>query len=224
MVGGISRIGSYYSYYNPYAGRLGRPNAAAAVGSANKNVPAAETAASPPSQGTGVGNKPGYPSVPAPTDGQAKEIPDLFIRKGADPAEYAVKMRMQYIDTGSPEASRAVRGRGGVRKTANDGKCQTCEQRKYKDGSNDMGVSFKTPTRVSPESAAAAVRGHEQQHVSREQAKAARENRRVVSQSVTLQTSVCPECGRVYISGGTTRTTTVSKPQPEETQKNTKTG
>ena len=42
----------------------------------------------------------------------------------------------------------------------------------------------------------------------REQAKAKREGREVVSQSVTLHTDICPECGKVYISGGTTRTTT----------------
>ena len=56
--------------------------------------------------------------------------------------------------------------------------------------------------------AAAVVRGHEQEHVVREQAKAEREDRKVVSQSVTLHNSICPECGRTYVSGGTTRTTT----------------
>ena len=42
----------------------------------------------------------------------------------------------------------------------------------------------------------------------REQAKAQREGREVVSQSVSLHTAICPECGKVYVSGGTTRTTT----------------
>ena len=50
----------------------------------------------------------------------------------------------------------------------------------------------------------------------REQAKAEREDRRVVQQSVTLHTDICPECGDVYISGGTTRTTTKANPQPEQ--------
>ena len=42
----------------------------------------------------------------------------------------------------------------------------------------------------------------------REQSQAKQENREVVSQSVTLYTDICPECGKVYVSGGTTRTTT----------------
>ena len=89
-----------------------------------------------------------------------------------------------------------------------EAECQTCENRKYQDGSDDPGVSFKTATNIAPEQVASAVRGHEQEHVTREQAKAKRENREVVSQSVTIHTSICPECGKVYVSGGTTRTTT----------------
>ena len=61
---------------------------------------------------------------------------------------------------------------------------------------------------VSPELAASAVRGHENEHVVREQAKAQREDRKVVSQSVTYHTDICPECGKVYMSGGETRTVT----------------
>ena len=102
-----------------------------------------------------------------------------------------------------------------------ESECQTCKNRKYQDGSDDPGVSFKTATRVAPEQAASAVRGHEQEHVVREQAKAQREDRKVVSQSVSIQTAICPECGDVYVSGGTTRTTTKANPveeprQPEE--------
>ena len=88
--------------------------------------------------------------------------------------------------------------------------CQTCARRKYQDGSDDPGVSFKTPTTISAGAAPAAVRGHEQQHVVREQAKAEREDRRVVSQSVSIHTDICPECGRVYVSGGTTKTVTAA--------------
>ena len=88
--------------------------------------------------------------------------------------------------------------------------CQTCARRKYQDGSNDPGVSFKTPTAISADAAPAAVRGHEQEHVVREQAKAEREGRRVVSQSVSIHTDICPECGRVYVSGGTTKTVTAA--------------
>ena len=85
--------------------------------------------------------------------------------------------------------------------------CQTCENRRYQDGSDDSGVSCQTPTKFSPETAAARVRGHEQEHVVRNQAKAEREGNEIVSQSVTLHTGICPECGKVYISGGTTETT-----------------
>ena len=52
------------------------------------------------------------------------------------------------------------------------------------------------------------MRGHELEHVAHEQAKAQREDRKVVSQTVALHTDICPECGRVYVSGGTTRTVT----------------
>ncbi len=101
-----------------------------------------------------------------------------------------------------------------------ESECQTCKNRKYQDGSDDPGVSFKTATNIAPEQAASAVRGHEQEHVVREQAKAQREDRKVVSQSVTIHTAICPECGDVYVSGGTTRTTTkanpVEAPQPAE--------
>lgn len=83
--------------------------------------------------------------------------------------------------------------------------CQTCKNRRYKDGSDEM-VSFKSPTHISPESAASAVRAHEQEHVSNAYAKAATKNGKVISASVTLHTAICPECGRTYISGGTTHT------------------
>ena len=99
-----------------------------------------------------------------------------------------------------------------------ESECQTCKNRKYQDGSDDPGVSFKTATNIAPEQAASAVRGHEQEHVVREQAKAQREDRRVVSQSVTIHTAICPECGDVYVSGGTTRTTTKANPAQETRQ------
>lgn len=88
--------------------------------------------------------------------------------------------------------------------------CQTCKNRTYQDGSNDPGVSFKAPGHIDPASSGAVVMGHEQEHVANEQAKASMEDRRVVSQSVRLFTAVCPECGRVYVSGGETRTVTAS--------------
>ena len=86
--------------------------------------------------------------------------------------------------------------------------CQTCKNRRYKDVSNDPSVSYQAPTRISPGQAATAVMSHEREHVSHEQARADREGRRVISQTVTLRTAACPECGRIYVSGGTTRTVT----------------
>ncbi len=84
--------------------------------------------------------------------------------------------------------------------------CETCKNRKYQDGSDEANVSFKAAAHVSPESAGTAVRAHEQQHVSNAYKKAATNNGEVVRASVTIHTSVCPECGRSYVSGGTTST------------------
>jgi len=95
--------------------------------------------------------------------------------------------------------------------------CQTCKNRKYQDVSSDGGVSFQSPTHISPGQAGGAVAAHEGEHVAREQAKAEQSGRKVVSQTVTLQSSICPECGRVYISGGVTRTITADK--SDNTQK-----
>lgn len=86
--------------------------------------------------------------------------------------------------------------------------CVTCESRVYQDQSDDPGVSFKTPTKVSPEASYAAVLSHELEHVSREQSKAEVSDREVISQSVTLHRAMCPECGKSYVAGGVTKTTT----------------
>lgn len=92
--------------------------------------------------------------------------------------------------------------------------CTTCASRTYQDGSNDPGVSFKAATHISPEQAASAVMGHEQEHVSNEQANAKREGREVVSQSVQIFSAICPECGKNYVSGGVTKTTTKGPSNP----------
>lgn len=84
--------------------------------------------------------------------------------------------------------------------------CETCKNRKYQDGS-DENVSFKTASHISPNAAGAAVRAHEGEHVSNAYEKAAQNNGKVVNASVSIHTSICPECGRTYVSGGTTNTT-----------------
>ena len=99
---------------------------------------------------------------------------------------------------------------------AQDGECRTCKNRKYQDASDDPGVSFKSAAKVGPEGAAAAVRGHEYEHVYRNQAKAAREGKEVVYQSVRIKTAICPECGESYVAGG--ETTTVTKTKPENVE------
>ena len=109
---------------------------------------------------------------------------------------------------GQEEAGEAALGAESAQDALKQGECETCEKRKYQDGSDDMGVSYQTPTNIKPEQAASAVRGHEMEHVYREQAKADREGRKVVSQNVTMHTEICPECGKSYVSGGTTRTVT----------------
>jgi hypothetical protein len=47
---------------------------------------------------------------------------------------------------------------------------------------------------------------------------AASEVREGLYQSVSIQTSCCPECGRTYVSGGETKTVTAEKPNnnPEQ--------
>ncbi len=83
--------------------------------------------------------------------------------------------------------------------------CETCKQRKYQDGSDEM-VSFKSAAHISPEASASRVRAHEQEHVSNAYKKAAQKDGKVLQASVSLQTAVCPECGRSYVSGGETTT------------------
>lgn len=145
-------------------------------------------------------------------------------REGADPVEMAVRGRIQYLS--QEELDAEVEKAKSAQEVMEESECQTCKERKYQDGSDDPGVSFKTPTNVAPEQAASAVRGHEQEHVVRERSKAQREGREVVSQSVTYHTAICPECGKVYVSGGTTRTSTRAaqeQPTPESTRGNRQT-
>lgn len=117
----------------------------------------------------------------------------------------------QYGNYGdNPDDSAVVRNPGeSTEKTAgrksSPAECETCASRKYKDGSDEM-VSFKSAAHISPEAAATKVRAHEQEHVSNAYKKAAANNGKVISASVSINTSICPECGRSYVSGGETRT------------------
>jgi hypothetical protein len=106
-----------------------------------------------------------------------------------------------------------ISGAGASAKTGKT-ECQTCKERRYVDGSDDPGVSFKNPQYVAPAASAAAVASHEREHVNREQVKAKDEGRRVISQTVQIKTAVCPECGRTYVAGGTTTTVTAKSTPP----------
>lgn len=57
------------------------------------------------------------------------------------------------------------------------------------------------------ESQAIPSSAHEGEHVANAYAKAEKNNGKVINASVSIHTAVCPECGRTYVSGGTTNTT-----------------
>ena len=220
MIGGVSNLSFYY---NPY--QSGGAYAAAKPAEQSRNaqktggVWTARKAASP--------ETPVQPVRPAPAispnEAGSARLGLPVIRQGADPVEMAVRMRIQYGEPTAEGLQKAAESQDGqpalgaesVQKALEEGECQTCKERKYQDGSDDPGVSFKTPTNVDPDMAASAVRGHEMEHVYREQAKAQREDREVVSQNVTYHSAICPECGRAYVSGGTTRTVTAAKSEPQ---------
>lgn len=220
---GLQAIGSGSgAYSSAYLNRVAGARSTAPVGAVQ---PAQTTAVSP------------VPAVAAVQRNTAQAVPEQEVpqlptqREGVDPVEWAVRSRIQYAGQDGQAASQAASALTGqatseaalppeeqaasetksAQEVMEEGECQTCKERKYQDGSDDPGVSYKTPTNIAPEAAASAVRGHEQEHVSREQSKAQRDGREVVSQSVTIHTAICPECGRVYVSGGTTRTTTATK-------------
>jgi len=90
-------------------------------------------------------------------------------------------------------------------KRVSPAECQTCKERKYQDGSDEM-VSFKSAQHISPTEAGNRVRAHEQEHVANAYEKAAKGGGKVLQASVSIHTAICPECGRVYVSGGETNT------------------
>lgn len=120
----------------------------------------------------------------------------------------------------------------GIENTRNDQKenplsvssneeCQTCKNRKYQDGSDEM-VSFKSASRIAPEAVASRVRAHEGEHVANAYDKAAQKGGKVIYAAVSIHTSVCPECGKTYVSGGTTSTAIKYPNENNPYQKNKK--
>ena len=219
MIGGVSNLSFYYNPYQSSGAYAAKPAEQSRNARKTDGVWMARKAASP--------ETPVQPVRPAPAispnEAGSARLGLPVIRQGADPVEMAVRMRIQYGEPTAEGLQKAAESQDGqpalgaesVQKALEEGECQTCKERKYQDGSDDPGVSFKTPTNVDPDMAASAVRGHEMEHVYREQAKAQREDREVVSQSVTYHTAICPECGKAYVSGGTTRTVTAAKSEPQ---------
>ncbi len=236
-----SAYGLYGSYYaNRTAQTLGANKAAQAAEKAQRGMVSTAQKVHQP-------DTPVQPVPPVrPVSSEEDPAQSGLLRFQSDPAEMAVRMRIQHPDDASaaqqdtaqavslpgakedaaqavslpgaksaqdansplPSETSAVSESKSAQEVMEEGECETCKERKYQDGSDDPGVSFKTPTHIGPDQAAAAVRGHENEHVVREQAKAQQEDRKVVSQSVTYHTDICPECGKTYVSGGTTRTVT----------------
>lgn len=126
---------------------------------------------------------------------------------GAYPA-YQNYNGMNFSGIGSGQAVSGIgtekeAGRAGAASSPQE--CETCKNRKYVDGS-DENVSFKSAAHIAPEASASRVMAHEAEHVSNAYTKASQDNGKVVNASVSLHTAVCPECGRTYVSGGTTNT------------------
>lgn len=86
--------------------------------------------------------------------------------------------------------------------------CQTCKNRRYRDQSDDSGVSFQTASHIDPSAAYSAVRSHENEHVARNRTQAEQHGQKISYQTVTINRAICPECGRSYVSGGVTHTVT----------------
>ena len=85
--------------------------------------------------------------------------------------------------------------------------CQTCKNRKYVDGSDEGDVSFKAPGHIDPGKSYQTVMSHEQEHMTNARQKTSGSDAKLISASISLKMAVCPECGRTYVAGGTTRTT-----------------
>ena len=211
MINSISAMGpwsSYGVYGASYAGRAAQaqgPDKAQSVQRPSA-VWTARRAAQP--------DTPVQPVTPAKAVGSSEMKPGQFslnVREGADPVEMAVRMRIQY--PGDPAQAKdasaldeavqdpALSEAKSAQEVMEEGECQTCKERKYQDGSNEGDVSFKTPGHISPQASAAAVRAHEQEHVSNAYKKAATENGKVISASVSIHTaSFCspPVVTRAY--------------------------
>ena len=191
----INGIGSgYYGGYPAYTGNTAgvRPSEAVGTGASADPVQAGRTAGTIDPVQAGI------------TAGKAGQVP---AGKIAAPVPTAQPIS-PYAVTNEQEAREAGLSEGQIRglKKAGQIECATCAGRMYQDGS-DENVSFKSAAHVSPTAAGAAVRAHEGEHVSNAYKKAAMNNGKVVHAGVSIHMAICRECGRSYVSGGTTHTT-----------------
>ena len=151
MIGGVSSLSFYF---NPYQSTAAKPAEQSQNAQKTGGVWTARKSASP--------ETPVQPVRPAPAisgneAGSARL--GLPIRQGADPVEMAVRMRIQYGGPTPEGVQKAAESQDGqtalgaesVQKALEEGECQTCKERKYQDGSDDAGVSFKTPTKIDPD-------------------------------------------------------------------------
>ncbi|MBE6072580.1 MAG: hypothetical protein E7208_11570 [Clostridium butyricum] len=135
----------------------------------------------------------------------------MIINSISNPYQYQPYNFQKNLNVSSHSSDMTVNSNTSSKEVQTGEACQTCNERKYLDGSDDPSVSFKTAGHIDPEDSASVVKSHEMEHVANEQASAKSKGKEVVSQSVALHTSVCPECGKTYVSGGTTKTTTKSE-------------
>ncbi|MDL2233815.1 hypothetical protein LJC63_09620 [Ruminococcaceae bacterium OttesenSCG-928-L11] len=85
--------------------------------------------------------------------------------------------------------------------------CETCRKRQYKDESSDGGVSFQAPKHLAASTAGIRVMSHEHEHAAAESTDPGEEGGVTRSSNTYLEYAKCPECGRTYVKGGLTKTT-----------------
>lgn len=144
-------------------------------------------------------------AVGAESVSPVQKVPEVFSngqteRVGKTPEQLEKERDIALDRMNSDPAAEKIKKRLGIEK------CETCENRKYVDGSNEANVSFKTPAHIDPSSAATVVMAHEREHVANAVAEGRKPNAELVSATVRLHTAICPECGRSYVSGGVTNT------------------
>ena len=130
-----------------------------------------------------------YPGITAP------QVPSNGVATAASSPAASVK-----------SLSDDTKENGRTQKAKAKGECQTCKERKYIDGSNEGNVSFKAPGHIAPEASAGVVLSHENEHVANAKREGNKPGNALLSATVSLKTAICPECGRSYVAGGTTRT------------------